>query len=429
MVHTPRQPRRAQRTCGHRNAALQYTLPVTNLTRAVSILTLCCTLALFLVGCTPHQKSAGVYFPTAATWERRDPASQGFDPALLASAVAWAQTQETDWPKDFSSQERIFGRRLGPIPSSRASTNGLIIRHGYIVAEFGDTAAADPTYSVAKSYLSTIAGLTLDRGMIPSLDQPCSAVIRDGGYDSPHNSKITWRHHLTQTSEWQGELFGKDHRFIGEREYGSGAMTPREIKQPGTYYEYNDVRINRLSLSLLRLWKRPLPQVLKSEIMDPIGASSTWSWIPYDNAMVDIDGTPMPSVSGGTRWGGGLWISAQDHARFGLLMLRQGNWNGKQVLSTNWIAQATTPNTSPTCPGARPDYNMLWWLNTTGFWPAAPKSSYSAQGAGDNSIWVDPEHDLVIVWRWHKGGNTKAEFYRRVLEALKSKVPAQSTVR
>jgi len=191
---------------------------VTTLTRALSILTLFISLTVLLVGCTPHQKSAGVYFPTATTWERRDPVSQGFDPALLASAVAWAQTQETDWPKDFSTQEKIFGRRLGPIPTTRASTNGLIIRHGYIVAEFGDTAAADPTYSVAKSYLATIAGLTLDRGMIPFLDQPCAALIHDGGYDSPHNSAITWRHHLTQTSEWQGELFGKDHRFIGERE-------------------------------------------------------------------------------------------------------------------------------------------------------------------------------------------------------------------
>ena len=391
---------------------------MTTLTRAVSILTLGITLAAFLVGCTPHQKTAGVYFPTAGAWERRDPASQGFDPALLAGAVAWAQTQETDWPKDFSTQEKMFGRRLGPLPPTRASTNGLIIRHGYIVAEFGDTTAVDPTYSVAKSYLASIAGLALDRGMISSVDQPCAALIHDGGYDSPHNSKVTWRHHLTQTSEWEGELFGKDHRFIGEREYGSGAMKPREIREPGSFYEYNDVRINRFSLSLLRLWKRPLPEVLKSEIMDPIGASDTWRWVPYTNATVDIDGTPMPSVSGGTRWGGGLWISAQDHARFGLLMLRAGNWNGRQILSTDWVAQATTANTSPASFGARPDYNMLWWLNTSGFWPAAPESSYAAQGAGENSIWVDPEHDLVIVWRWHKGGNTKAEFYRRVLEAM-----------
>jgi len=399
---------------------LRQTARVNTLSRSIVRFALFLTVIAALAGCARTQGVAQPYFPSASTWERRDPTSLGFDAKALASAIAWAQTQETDWPRDFSSQEKIFGRRLGPIPSTRASTNGLIIRHGYIVAEFGDTNAADPTYSVAKSYLSTIAGLTLDRGMIPSLDQPCSALIHDGGYDSPHNSSITWRHHLTQTSEWQGELFGKDHRFLGESEYGSGAMKPREIKAPGSFYEYNDVRINRLSLSLLRLWKRPLPQVLKSEIMDPIGASATWRWIPYDNAMVDIDGTPMPSVSGGTRWGGGLWISAQDHARFGLLMLRRGNWNGRQILSSDWIAQATTPNTSPTCPGARPDYNMLWWLNTTGFWPAAPKSSYSAQGAGDNSIWVDPEHDLVIVWRWHKGGDAKAEFYRRVLESMQA---------
>ena len=98
-------------------------------------------------------------------------------------------------------------------------------------------------------------------------------------------------------------MFGKDHRFEGEKEFGQGARKPRELREPGSHYEYNDVRINRFALSLLRVWKRPLPEVLRTEIMDPIGASDTWRWIPYDNATVDVDGTPMPSVSGGTRWG------------------------------------------------------------------------------------------------------------------------------
>src|SRR5262245_44060076 len=112
------------------------------------------------------------YFPPKGEWEKREAAQVGMDPALLAAAVEWAKAQETDWPRDFSAQEETFGKPLGPVPTTRALTNGIILRRGYIIAEWGDTAAIDPTYSVAKSYLSTLAGLTLDRGLIPSVDDP-----------------------------------------------------------------------------------------------------------------------------------------------------------------------------------------------------------------------------------------------------------------
>jgi CubicO group peptidase (beta-lactamase class C family) len=204
-------------------------------------------------------------------------------------------------------------------------------------------------------------------------------------------------------------------------------MKPRDLHEPGDYYEYNDVRVNRMALSLLRIWNRPLPDVLKTEIMDPIDASSTWTYHGYENSTVDVAGKPMKSVSGGTRFGGGLWMSSRDHARFGLLLLRHGQWNGKQIISKAWIHEATTPK------GKNPGYGYLWWLNTETSrtpsnpdappvptrWPAAPASSFAAIGAGNNTIWIDPEHDLVVVWRWHKGDKAQAEFYKRILQACK----------
>jgi CubicO group peptidase (beta-lactamase class C family) len=351
------------------------------------------------------------YVPPRGPWERRTPAEVGMDPEALQRAVDWALAHEGSMPRDFSTQAQIFGRPLGPVPTSRAGTNGVILRHGYIVAEFGDTSAVDPSYSMAKSYLSTLMGLSVDRGLIPDIDQPVGALVKDGGYDTPHNAKVTWRHHVTQTSEWDGTLFGKTSTFIGVEEFGRAASEPRALREPGSFYEYNDVRINRMSLSLLRLWKRPLPEVLKREIMDPIGASSTWKYIPYDNAMVQVDGRPMPSVSGGTRWGGGLWMNTFDHARFGLMISREGRWGSRQIISKAWLDQATVPQ------GQNPQYGFLWWLNTTGRWPGAPKSAFAAIGAGENSIWIDREHDLVVVWRWHQG-EASAEFYRLILNAI-----------
>jgi CubicO group peptidase (beta-lactamase class C family) len=350
------------------------------------------------------------YFPPAGAWEHRKPSEEGLDDAKIAAAVAWALTQETDWPKDFSKQEETFGRPLGPVPKSRAGTNGVIVRHGYIVAEFGDTAAVDPTYSCAKSYLSTILGVTIDRGMIGKVTDPVRDLVHDGGYESEHNAKITWQNHATQTSEWEGSMFGKSHAFVGVEEFGKEARKPREVREPGSYFEYNDVRVNRMSLSLLRVWKRPLPEVLKSEIMDPIGASGTWVYHGYVNSTVQVEGQPMESVSGGTRWGGGLWINSLDHARFGLMMLHKGEWDGKRIISEAWVREATSQQ------GVQKGYGYLWWLNTEGAWAGAPRSSFAAIGAGSNSVWVDPEDDLVVVWRWHKGAAPE-EFYKRILEA------------
>ncbi|WP_461052492.1 serine hydrolase domain-containing protein [Spirosoma arcticum] len=371
------------------------------------------------VACHRPATTATTYFPARGdAWARREPAKVGMDAARLDSAVAFAKTQETTQMKpDFSTQEEIFGKLLGPMPTSRAATNGIILRHGYIVAEWGDTQRADPTYSAAKSVLSTVVGISHERGLIPDIHQPVAKLIHDGGYESAQNRAITWEHHLRQTSEWEGELWGKNSDFIGKEAFGRGERKPRTLQAPGTYYEYNDVRINRMALSLLRLWKKPIPDVVRDEIMNPIGASDTWQYIPYPTAVADIDGKPMPSVSGGTRWGGGLRISARDLARFGYLFLRQGRWADRQIVSANWVKQATTPGP------VGPDYGYLWWLNTgTGEsdkkpWPDAPTTSYAALGAGSNTVWVDLEHDIVIVWRWHNGNPN--ELIKRVLAAVR----------
>lgn len=336
------------------------------------------------------------------------------DSRILEQAVTYAQTQGSLIPPDFSTQVETFGAVLGPLPMKRGETNGIIIRHGYIVAEWGDTHRIDPTYSVAKSFLSTLCGLAVDRGLIRDVHDPLRKYITDGGYDSPHNAKITWEEHLQQTSEWEGVMWGKSHDFVGVKEFGKGERKPRALQEPGTYWEYNDVRINRFSLSLLEVWKRSLPEVLKREIMDRIGASNTWQYHGYRNSEVTINGQKVKSVSGGTRWGGGLWISTRDEARFGYLFLRRGKWKDKQLISESWIKAATNPGR------LGPDYGYLWWLNTKGkLSPSAPRTSFAALGYGSNIIWVDPENDLVVVWRWYQDKSLD-EFLKRLLASIKT---------
>src|SRR5437667_1634947 len=234
-----------------------------------------------LAAATAAQPQSGArYFPPIGQWTHKSPADVGMDAAKLQEAVEFAKAHGSNWDFD-RDQVRTFGRPLGPLPKARAATNGIILRHGYIVAEFGDTKANDPVYSIAKSFLSTVASLAVDRGLIKDVNDPVAKYIHDGGYDSPHNARITWKNHLQQESEWEGTMWGKNANFVGHEEFGNGEMKPREIMDTGTDYEYNDVRINRFALSLARVFGKSLPEVLKENVMDPIGASKEWKWQGY----------------------------------------------------------------------------------------------------------------------------------------------------
>jgi CubicO group peptidase (beta-lactamase class C family) len=369
-----------------------------------------CLLALLYV--TGVASAQAPYFPPAGNWAHKDAAALGLDPVKLAAAVAWAEAHETERALDFSDQEKTFGSRLGSMPTRRAHTNGLVIYKGFVVAEFGDTAAVDPTYSVAKSVLSTVAGVAVREQRIASVQDPVAKTVGDGGYAAAPNAGITWQHHLQQESEWQGSLWDKNANFIGAQDFGAGERKPRAAQPPGTLYEYNDVRINRFALSLLRVFGRAVPDVFQDEVMGPIGASTSWKWVPYTNSYADVNGRQVASVSGGTRWGGGLWIDSWDMARFGYLWLRQGAWDGRQIVPSAYVTAALKPSAHG------PDYGYLWWLNTKGKnLPGLPATAYAALGAGSNSIVVSPEHDLVVVWRWHAGN--PAEFAKRVVGAIR----------
>jgi CubicO group peptidase (beta-lactamase class C family) len=376
----------------------------------------CASVAVYVALAAAPAAQQGTYFPPAGSWAKKAPADTGLDPAKLQEAIAYAQSRESRREMDFSDQERIFGSLLGSVPTKRAKTNGLVIYKGYIVAEFGDTTWVDPTYSVAKSMMASVAGIAVRDGRIADLDQPVGATVKDGGYDSPRNAQVTWKMHLHQETEWEGEMWGKKDDFVGAAAFGGGERKPRELNKPGSFYEYNDVRINRLGLSLLRTFRKPVPEVFRDEIMDPIGASNAWKWVPYHNSYVEVDGRKMPSVSGGTRWGGGVWINSWDMARFGYLWLRGGKWGDKQIIPAAFVKAATTP--SRTAPNS-PDYGYLWWLNSQGRnYPGLPANVYGARGAGSNTILISPDHDLVVVWRWHAGN--EAEFAKRIIAAIEA---------
>ncbi len=371
-----------------------------------------------------HKKSPKLsnYFPHAGSWAHKSPQKLGFDTAALHQAIVLAQANEAKTPRDQAvAQALSFGKEpfsegVGPF-AARGAETGLIIYKGYIVAEWGDPNQIEMTHSVTKSFLSTVVGLAVEKGLIKNVFDTVTKYVppievynplqinrpaEELGtpelltpFASPHNKTLTWDVMLRQTSDWEGTLWGKPD--WADRPQGNASeWIDRKRNEPGTVWKYNDTRVNALALATTSVWRQPLPKVLKEYIMDQIGASNTWRWYGYRNSWIVLDGQAVQSVAGGGHYGGGMFINAYDMARFGLLTLHRGNWNGKQLISENWVQQALTPTT------ANPGYGyMNWFLNLDQkFLPSAPATAFVHLGNGNNMIYVDPEHDLVMVVRW-----------------------------
>jgi CubicO group peptidase (beta-lactamase class C family) len=367
----------------------------------------------------PAASKPAAYFPDRFEWQRREPAQAGMDAARLDAAIKFAVASENPATKDLAVDlATTFGREpfdtpIGPV-KPRGALNGIIVRNGYVVAEWGETTRVDMTFSVTKTFLSTVVGLAWQKGLIRDVnDRVRDYVPGTGLFDGPHNEKITWDDLLRQTSDWQGTLWGKPDwadRPEGER---PADWPNRPLSEPGTRYKYNDVRVNVLALAALHVLRRPLPEVLREEIMEPIGASSTWRWHGYENSWIELDGQRMQSMTGGGHWGGGMFISARDMARFGYLFLRQGQWKERQLVSPKWIAMARSPGPANATYGF-----MNWFLNTDRKpLPHAPATAVTFRGNGSNIIYVDWENDLVVVVRWIQQ-RTLDEFIGQVLGAI-----------
>ncbi|TDT46417.1 CubicO group peptidase (beta-lactamase class C family) [Maribacter spongiicola] len=343
------------------------------------------------------------YFPERnADWEVKSPKDFKIKDTKLNEAVDFAEANEYSGSRDLriaivkGFENEPFHKILGPT-KKRGGPAGMILKNGYIVAQWGDTKRVDMTFSVTKSFLSTMAGLAEDEKLIFDTKNLVGDYIWDGTFDGAHNSKITWEHLLQQNSAWAGELWGgKDWADRPPSEGGIDDWKFATPKEPGTVMEYNDVRVNVLAYSLTHVWRKPMPLVLKEKIMDKIDASSTWRWFGYDDAWTEIDGLQMKSVTGGGHSGAGIFISAEDMARFGMLFLNNGKWKNDQLISDNWIKKATTPS----APNA--NYGYMWWLNKKGarHWEGLSENIYYAAGFGGNFIVIDKENDLVVVTRW-----------------------------
>ena len=401
--------------------------------------------SLFLIILFVRLGVAEDFVPERGNWETRSADDLGMDAGLLEGAIEFAKANESKDVRDLGLRHQTgFGREphgegIGPF-KSRGPVTGVIVRHGYVAAVFGEPYRVDMTFSVTKSFLSTAVGLAWADGIIADIKDRVAPYMTpvllpegDGErnlhageythepillFEDEHNSKITWDDLLRQTSAWRGTLWGKPDwadRPNGEPD----TWYDMERAKPGTEYEYNDTRVNLLALAATQVWRQPLPVVLRKRIMDPIGASPTWRWNGYENSWITLDGMKVQAVSGGGHWGGGMFISAFDQARFGLFTLRRGNWGGKQLLPDEWFTMATTP----TLPDKLKTYGFMnYFLNLPNpqgksRYPSVPEKAFAHLGSGPNIVYVDPVNDLVVVVRWIDSAAAD-EFLGKVIGAI-----------
>jgi CubicO group peptidase (beta-lactamase class C family) len=304
------------------------------------------------------------------TWEQATPESQSVDSAKLQAAV--------DYLREAAGKEGV--NRM------------VIIRNGRMIWRGPEAAKAQGVWSVTKAFTSTAHGLLIEDGK-------CTLDTLAKDFDpalTKYYPTVTLRHFATMTSGLDGVGGGYD--FDDQRRGDQNALVEPlpPFFPPGTKYMYWDEATQHYGYTLTQIAGESLHDYLKRRILDPIGITTLdWKW--------DSTGKVL-------NWTGGIEISAEDLARFGLLFLNRGNWNGRQLINAHWVDQATRVQVPPSIPNALPNssrkgsgvYGYHWWPNGITpegqrRWPYAPLSTYSRSGYNNNDLFVVPAWNMVTV--------------------------------
>jgi CubicO group peptidase (beta-lactamase class C family) len=254
--------------------------------------------------------------------------------------------------------------------------SGCIIRRGYLVKEWGDSKKLADIKSATKGVAgTTLLGLAVDAGLV-KLDDPAVKHYPAIGTEISDNrrgwlAEITIRHLATMTAGFDD------------------GRPPRLVDRPGTGGLYSNDGANMLAELLTIKFGEDLAVVLKQRVMDPIGVPPVeWSW--RENAYRARTVVGLKS----REFASGITITHRGLARIGYLYLRTGNWNGRRVLSPEFIHVATRPTDLRSFV---PYYAFFWGSNGRGTFHDMPNDAYWALGLGDSFVLVCPSLDVVAV--------------------------------
>jgi CubicO group peptidase (beta-lactamase class C family) len=297
-------------------------------------------------------------------WAEGDPSEHGLDPQKLAEAASVAEGLE--------------------------SYCLLVFRHGVLVSENywqgHDAQTPQTSWSIAKSYASTLVGIAVANGDIGSVDDPVANYIADW----PHPG-ITIRHLLSMTSGLEWSLFG-DYVSMSTfaDDHTAYALELSESEPPETNWTYNNGAVQLLEPLFRGATGMTIEEYAAQHLWPRIGMQASWAHDPSGNPTVYAS----------------VLASCRDHARLGYLFLHGGTWaGGESIVQSSWVSDAITPSQTH-----NRAYGLMWWLN--GETPAvdpmmeplpgrlspnAPTDLFGARGFGNQFIDVLPRLDLMVV--------------------------------
>jgi CubicO group peptidase (beta-lactamase class C family) len=288
----------------------------------------------------------------------------------------------------------------------------VVVHRDRLVAEryFDDATreSLETSFSAAKSFVSTLVGIAIDEGLIGSVDDPVTKYLPELAARDPRFRQITLRHLLTMSSGIRYEeggfpSLGDDTYTYYGTDLRDLALERTEIEQPpGLAWQYNNYHPLLLGLVLERTTETSVSDFMARKLWQPLGAEADATW--------NLDS----KSSGLEKLESGLNATAADYARFGLLFLHRGEWNGRRIVSEDWVRAATRADTTAG-PASYFGYGYFWWLD------AERPGRFYAMGKYGQYVYVAPDADAVVVRLgrdWGVGNVTWLATFRDIADQL-----------
>jgi CubicO group peptidase (beta-lactamase class C family) len=377
---------------------------------------------LVLVSVAGYLSAPNFYLTRVIFWRESDHKDlEKFPAHTIHNAPPTFRSDKLPADNPYASQIEAIGRgdvnsdSLDDYLGASGTTAFLVVHDDELLYEryFNgyDETSLHTSFSMAKSFASALVGIAIDEGHIKSVHEPITNYIpelleRDERFES-----ITIRHLLTMSSgikyEEGGTLPWSDEADDTKTYYATDlrelALENCRIEgKPGEYFEYNNYNPLLVGMILERATGMSVSRYLQEKLWKPLGMEADGSW-SLDSKKSDFE--KMES---------GVNARARDFARFGSLFAKEGNWEGKQLISRGWVQESTRADTS-TDPSQ--DYQYFWWVNTLD-----GKNHFSARGNYGQYIYVAPEKDLVIVRLGKEEGERGYGYWIDLFEELSTKL-------
>lgn len=334
---------------------------------------------------------------------------------ICLSNYVRARQGDFEWEKALPESEGMSSQKLdaaGNVLSEKGTKTFLVIRNDKIVYEwyasdFGPE-SKHYTASLAKALVGGVSlMLALNDGLLSADDPACKYIPKWKGH--PQKSKITIRHLATHSSGiedaeqddighfklpgWKGQFWKQQ-----PDPFSISRDEAPVIFEPGSQYAYSNPGMAMLSYAVTAALRgtehADVRTLLRRRIMEPIGVKDgDWS-IGYGKTF-EVNGLNLVA-----NWGGGGY-TARAAARVGRLMLRKGNWQGRQLVDSKWVEEVTkyagTPLPDRPAGNPSPASGLGWWTNFDGVWPQVPRDAFAGAGAGNQVLLVVPSLHLIIV--------------------------------